>query len=102
MLPAQSSLSTPHPLLHYLGELLLLRASHDLLATNTLLRIFVWTKFKIYLLSGAASTEIGRPCQQRHAGCARVAVGEVGIYVEEKNSFGDKAHELDSQLLLSA
>ena len=41
-----------------------------------------------------------RLCQQNHASYARVAVGEVGIFVEEKNS-GDKAHELDSQLLLS-
>ncbi len=86
MVPAQSSLSTPHPLLHCLGELLLLRVSPNLSlkkATNTLLRIFVWTKFKNYLLSSAASTEIERPCQQCHAGYARVAVGDVAIYAEE-------------------
>ncbi len=41
---------------------------------------------KNYLLSGAVSTEIGRPCQQRHAGYAKLAVGEVGIHAEkEKN-----------------
>ncbi len=103
MLPAQSSLSTPHPLLYCLGELLLLGVSANLslkTATNTLLRIFCRTKFKNYLLAGTASTETGRLCQQHSAGYARVAVGEVGIFVEEKNS-GDKAHELDSQLLLS-
>ena len=42
LLPAQSSLSTPHPLLHCLGELLLLRVSPNLSQkNNTLLRILL-------------------------------------------------------------
>ena len=61
---------------------------------------FCWTKFKNYLLAVAASTEIGRLFQQCSAGYVRVAVGEVGTYAEKK--IGDEAHELDSQLLLSA
>ena len=39
---------------------------------------------KNYLLAGAASTEIGRLCQQSSAGYARVAVWEVGTYAEKK------------------
>ncbi len=62
---------------------------------------FCWTKMKNYLLACSASTEIKRLCQQCHAGYRRVAVRDVAIYAEE-NFFGDKAHELDSQLLLSA
>ena len=43
---------------------------------------------KIYLILGAASTEIGRPCQQRHAGYVETAVQEVGLGGEK--NFGDK------------
>ena len=42
---------------------------------------------KSYLLSGAASTEIGRHCQHRSAGYSRVAVVEVGTSVEKKKFF---------------
>ena len=46
---------------------------------------FCWTRLeKNYLLSGAASTEIGRHCQHRSAGYSRVAVVEVGTCAEKK------------------
>ena len=86
MLPAQSSLSTLHPLLHCLGEVLLLRVSPNLsLKKTTSVENLCWTRLeKNYLLAGAASTEIRRLCQQRSAGYARVASGEVGTCAEKK------------------
>ena len=92
LLPAPSSLSTPHPLLHCLGELLLLRLSPHLFLkknNNTLLRILLDKVEKNYLLSGAASTEFRRLCQHRSTGYSRVAVVEVGTCAEKKN-FGDR------------
>ncbi len=56
---------------------------------------------KNYLLSGAASTEIGRHCQHCSAGYSRVAVVEVGTCAEKKKKkFGDGSVELsiDSDL----
>ena len=52
--------------------------------TNTLLRIFVGQLKKNCLLSGAASTEIGRHCQHCSTGHSRVAVVEVGTCAEKK------------------
>ena len=86
------SVHTPQPPLVLPSRATTLEGSPDLVprkATNALLRLFVGKGKKNYLILGAASTEIGRPCQQRHAGYVKTAVQEVGLGGEK--NFGDKA-----------
>ena len=82
-MPVPSSLSTSHPLLHCLGELLLLRLFPNLSH-----------------VSGAASTEIGRHCQHRSTGHSRVAVVEVGTCAEKKKKILEMA-QLSYRLIVT-